>query len=768
MFRSTFAPLAVLLLTALARADFPEPAKLPSRPEMPDPLVLFNGERVTTREQWVNQRRPELKALFQYYMYGTMLAPMKVEAHVEREDRQAFGGKAILKEITLAFGPTDTPRIHLLLVVPNGRKEPAPVFIGINFCGNHAVVKDPAVRLPTVWMYDNREGVKNHRATDAGRGTQVDVWALEQSVDRGYAVATFYSGDVDPDRPDMREGVQPHLRRPGQQPGPHDWGTIAAWAWGIQRAVDYLVSDKDVDPHRIAVVGHSRLGKTALVAGAFDERIALVIPHQAGCGGTSPSRGKVGESVKQINERFPHWFNGTFKEFNDHPDRLPFDQNGLVALVAPRPVLLTNAVEDQWANPAGQFEVLRAADPAYRFLGAGGLDAKEMPEPGKLIDSTLGYYIRPGKHSMTTDDWKVFLAYADKHLGKPATQTGTRTAEQHLLYVAEPGIRDYVEFGGAGILVFDMDHNYAFVRRIATPASQQKKVENVKGICACAATGKLYMTTLTRLYCLDLATDKTLWEKALPGGCDRMSITPDGKWLYVPSLEGPHWNVVHGATGDVAARLEMKSGAHNTICSLDGTEAYLAGLRSPILRVVNAQTREDLRSVGPFTAPIRPFTVNAAKTLCFVNVNGLLGFEIGDMTTGKKLYRVEVQGFSTGPTKRHGCPSHGIGLTPDEKELWICDAFNSRVHVFDATVMPPKQTVSIALREQPGWITFSLDGRYAYPSTGEVVDVSSKKIVAALRDEEGREVHSEKMVEVVLRDGKVVQTGDQFGLGRKK
>src|SRR5262249_30898790 len=153
--------------------------------------------------------------------------------------------------------------------------------------------------------------------------------------------------------------------------------------------------------------------------------IALVIPHQAGCGGTSPSRGKVGESVKQINDRFPHWFNGTFKEFNDHPDRLPFDQNCLVALVAPRPVLLTNALEDQWANPAGQFEVLRAADPVYRFLGACGLDAKEMPAPGKLIDSTLGYYIRPDKHSMMTDDWKVFLAYADKHLGKRATQDST-------------------------------------------------------------------------------------------------------------------------------------------------------------------------------------------------------------------------------------------------------------------------------------------------------------------------------------------------------
>jgi len=166
------------------------------------------------------------------------------------------------------------------------------------------------------------------------------------------------------------------------------------------------------------VVGHSRLGKTALLAAAFDERIALVVPLQAGCGGTAPSRGKVGESVKQINDRFPHWFNGTFKEFNDQPDRLPFDQHCLVALVAPRPVLFSNATEDTWANPAGQFQVLQAADPVYRFLGAGGLEAKEMPEVGKLIDSRLGYYIRPGKHSMTKDDWKGFLDFADKQLSR--------------------------------------------------------------------------------------------------------------------------------------------------------------------------------------------------------------------------------------------------------------------------------------------------------------------------------------------------------------
>jgi len=415
---------AVLTWFAFAQAapvaaqPFPEVSALPSHPELPDPLVMFDGKRVESRQQWLDARRPELKALFQHYMYGFMPPPpAKIEAKVEREVRDYFGGKATLREVTIAFGPPKTPRIHLLVVIPNARK-PAPVFLGLNFAGNHAVLNDPDIRLPAVWMRPTGAGVKSNRATDAGRGTQVDAWAVEQSIDRGYAVALFYHGDVDPDRNDFTDGVHPHYFKPGQtKPGPHDWGTIAAWAWGFHRAVDYLVTDKDIDAKRIAVVGHSRLGKTALLAAAFDERIALAIPLQAGCGGTAPSRGKIGESVAQINKGFPHWFDAEFKNFNNQPDRLPFDQHCLIALVAPRPVLLANAVEDTWANPEGQFEMLKAADPVYRFLGVEGLAADRMPPVGKLVDSRLGYYIRPGKHSMTKGDWKVFLDFADKQWG---------------------------------------------------------------------------------------------------------------------------------------------------------------------------------------------------------------------------------------------------------------------------------------------------------------------------------------------------------------
>lgn len=342
-------------------------------------------------------------------------------------------------------------------------------------------------------------------------------------------------------------------------------------------------------------------------------------------------------------------------------------------------------------------------------------------------------------------------------------------AEQHLLYVASPGIRNYVEYGGVGILVYDIAAGHKFVKRIPTwDVAEGAKAENVKGIVANAQTAKIYVSTPQRVACFDLLTEKKVWDKEYDGGCDRMALSPDGKTMYVPSFEGPHWHVVNALTGEVIKKLEPNSGAHNTVYGLDGRFAYLAGLKSPLLRVADTKTHTIIKEVGPFSKPVRPFTVNGNQSLVFVNVNELLGFEVGDLNTGKMLHRVEVAGFEKGPTKRHGCPSHGVGLTPDEKELWLCDAFNERVHVFDATQMPPKQMMSIKLREQPGWVTFSIDGKYAYPSTGEVIDVKSKKIITALSDETGRQVHSEKMLELVFANGKPVRTGDQFGLGRKR
>jgi DNA-binding beta-propeller fold protein YncE len=219
-------------------------------------------------------------------------------------------------------------------------------------------------------------------------------------------------------------------------------------------------------------------------------------------------------------------------------------------------------------------------------------------------------------------------------------------------------------------------------------------------------------------------------------------------------------------TGDVLARIDTGSGAHNTIYGPDGKQVFLAGLKSPVLSIADPRTHKVVATVGPFGSAIRPFTINGSQTLCFVNVNGLLGFEVGDIKTGKMLHRVEVEGFEKGPVKRHGCPSHGVALTPDEKELWLADGANSRVHIFDATVMPPKQVATIGLRDQPGWITFSLDGRYGYPSTGEVIDTRSRQILTILKDEHGGTVQTEKVVEVVFTGSKPARAGDQFGIGR--
>jgi len=412
-------PLGVLAVSSIAwTAELPPPDKLPSRSDMPHPLEMLDGRRVNTRQDWEKHRRPELKALFQHYMYGEYPArPQKVHGRVLFEDAQFLNGRGTLREVELTFGPDDWPKIYLLMALPNDRT-PAPCFVGLNFGGNHLLTAHEKVRIPTVWMPGHYPGVVQNRATAEGRGRQASVWPLEQILARGYAVATFYCGDIQPDRPHVREGMRATLPERPTETG-RETATIMWWAWGIHNAVDYLLTDSRIDGRRLIVVGHSRLGKTALLAGAFDDRIAVIIPHQSGCGGAAPSRSHnpKAETVARINATFPHWFCGHFKAFGADVTRLPFDQNGLVALCAPRPVLLTNAEEDQWANPSGQFEVLRAAAPAYELYDVPRpVVADKMPPLNTLSPERLGYFIRPGKHSMGPEDWKVFLDYCDKWL----------------------------------------------------------------------------------------------------------------------------------------------------------------------------------------------------------------------------------------------------------------------------------------------------------------------------------------------------------------
>ena len=420
--------IAALFLITIAAGDapaqeLPRPADLPAQSGLPDPLTFFDGRKVETKEQWVSQRRSELQRLFQHYMYGN-LPPKPAEIEViSTEPRDCLDGKATFRQVTIAFvKPQLKHKVKVLFIAPKEAKSP-PVFVGMNFCGNHAVLDEPAIEIPSSWVYKSCVGVENERATEKGRGSQKEVWNADLIVERGYALATFYSGDIDPDTADFADGLNGELLDLSK-PLPGDAaGTIACWAWGYHRVVDALLQPIGggkllIDPQRIIAVGHSRNGKTSLLAAALDERIALAIPHQAGCGGTAPSRttDPRAESVQRINTAFPHWFCDNFVQFNEATDRLPFDQHCLVALCAPRPVLYTNAQEDQWANPSGQFAMLKAASPVYELLGVEGLDAQKEPRENELVPSRLGYFIRPGKHSMNRGDWQVFLDFADKHL----------------------------------------------------------------------------------------------------------------------------------------------------------------------------------------------------------------------------------------------------------------------------------------------------------------------------------------------------------------
>lgn len=339
-------------------------------------------------------------------------------------------------------------------------------------------------------------------------------------------------------------------------------------------------------------------------------------------------------------------------------------------------------------------------------------------------------------------------------------------AQHHYLYVATPGIRDYLGYGGHGLLVFDIDNNHRFVKRIPLRGYHPNgKPSNVKGIAASIPLNSIYISTLEGLQCIDLRSDSILWEKPFPGGCDRMAISPDGLTMYLPSLENTFWNVVDCKTGAIIKKIPVHKRAHNTIYSRTGDWVYLDDIASPWLFIADARKHEIARKVGPFANFIRPFTINGKEDRVYVTVDSLLGFEVGDLRKGTNIAHIGVEGWEPGPVRRHGNPSHGIALTPDEKELWLCDGYNMRMHVFCA--QPPyQQLTTIPVQDMPGWITFSIDGKYAYPSSGEVIDVKTRKILLTLKDEFSNNVASEKMVEVDFDGEKPVLAGNQFGIGQ--
>ncbi len=392
---------------------------------LPDPLVMADGTRVGDAKTWTRKRRPEILRLFETEVYGRSPGrPRGLKFEVTSRDPVALGGKATRKDIRVWLtGKKDGPCMDILLYLPNGVKGRVPAFLGLNFNGNHAVSSDPGIRLSDRWMRPDREGgVVNNHATEASRGSEASRWAVGTILARGYALATVYYGDLEPDWPEgWKSGVRAALSPAGAQTvfKPDEWGAISAWAWGLSRALDYLEKDKAIDARRVAVLGHSRLGKTALWAGATDQRFAIVISNDSGEGGAALAKRNYGETTAHLNRSFPHWFCGNFKRYSGHPELLPVDQHELIALMAPRRVYVASAEEDRWADPRGEFLAAREAGPVYRLFGETGLGVEEMPPVNHPVGDYVGYHIRTGKHDVTDYDWACYLDFADRHFKAP-------------------------------------------------------------------------------------------------------------------------------------------------------------------------------------------------------------------------------------------------------------------------------------------------------------------------------------------------------------
>ncbi|MHC4355368.1 MAG: glucuronyl esterase domain-containing protein [Planctomycetota bacterium] len=394
---------------------------------LPDPLAMADGATVSNARKWRTERRAEILELFRTHVYGrTPLGrPENMTFEVFDLERKALAGTAIRKQVTVNFtGKEDGPRMDILIYLPNSGKKPVPTFVLLNFGGNHTINSDPAIKLSTRWMRPGRGGSVNNRATEKSRGTSSSSYPVGSILKRGYGLATIYYGDIDPDFHDgFKNGV--HATFDGLAGGERAadaWGSIGAWAWGLSRAMDYFETDADIDQDRVSVLGHSRLGKTALWTGARDERFAIVISNNSGCGGAALSRRRYGETVGRINKSFPHWFCDNFKKYNGNEDDLPVDQHMLISLIAPRPAYVASADRDLWADPRGEFLACKHADPVYKLLGVDGLGAEEMPGLDRPINTgRIGYHVRSGGHALTEYDWQNYMDFADTHF-----ETGSR------------------------------------------------------------------------------------------------------------------------------------------------------------------------------------------------------------------------------------------------------------------------------------------------------------------------------------------------------
>jgi len=420
MKKYTFILLCVFLFWGNAYAQrenvISDESKIPAY-QLPDVLTRENGRKVKSEKVWFNKRRPEILKFFTNEMYGAVPGELGIaEVKVWETANDALNGQAIRKQLSLFFRKNNQNlEVNVLIYLPKTTQK-VPVFLAYNFTGNHAVFNDPAIRLTESWVANNPSvGIINNHITEQSRATSEDRWPVEEIIKAGYGLVTIYYGDVDPDKDDFSDGIHPFFYTEGQtHPASNEWGSIAAWAWGLSRAMDYLEQEPLVDSKKVAVLGHSRLGKAALWAGATDPRFALVISNESGCGGAALSKRIYGETVQVINTAFPHWFCDNFLQYNENEKSLPVDQHMLLALIAPRPLYVASAQGDQWSDPKGEFLSAKYASAVYELLGLEGLPAKEMPELNHPVMGTIGYHIRSGKHDLNTYDWTQYIGFADK------------------------------------------------------------------------------------------------------------------------------------------------------------------------------------------------------------------------------------------------------------------------------------------------------------------------------------------------------------------
>lgn len=391
-----------------------EESKVPEF-SIPEPLTTFDGEKISTSDDWIEKRRPELLEFFENKVYGKVPGILDdVAFKLLEENENALNGKARRKQVEVTLTKNEKSIRFVILIYLPKNSSLTPIFLGYNFFGNHSITTETDVFISDAWAMNSEAlNISEHRLTKASRGLRAHRWAIEKIIDGGFGLATIYYGEIDPDKNDLMDGLQHLFYEQGQErPEHNEWGSLSAWAFGYSRALDYFEQDNDIDASKVLLFGHSRLGKAALWAGARDKRFAAVISNDSGCGGAALSKRRFGETINIINTSFPHWFCHNFKNYNNNEEALPIDQHQLLALIAPRPLYVASAKEDEWADPKGEFLSAYHASQVYGLFDKKGISNIKMPKVHKPIHNFIAYHIREGKHDVTDYDWEQYITWA--------------------------------------------------------------------------------------------------------------------------------------------------------------------------------------------------------------------------------------------------------------------------------------------------------------------------------------------------------------------